>query len=181
MYTQECGWGEPPTPPSLPSFSPGSLTQTFCGPSPLFSPPLEWSGCRVACSGCSYGMRAPPRSRQGAAVSSPAAEARAEPSWPAAAGSHGQQHDWVLAEPPPCYSCSTKMEFPERISEQVHPWDISFGYGWAVPAGTPTYERFNRVSKLVSTSQLSYSSCAVLLIAKKWDGGNVALFFIGNN
>lgn len=123
-------------------------------------------------------MRAPPYSRQGAAVSFPATEAGAEPSWAAAAGSHGQQHDWVLAEPPQCYSCSTKVEFPEHVSEQIHPWDISFGCGWAVPAGTPTYERLNRMSKLVSTSQLSYPSCAVLLIAKKWDGGTVALFLL---
>lgn len=31
--------------------------------------------------------------------------------------------------------------------EQIHPWDISFGFGWAAPAGTPNYERLNRVSK----------------------------------
>lgn len=34
------------------------------------------------------------------------------------------------------------------------------------------------MSKLVSTSQLSYSSCADLLIAKSLDGGSVALFLL---
>lgn len=86
--------------------------------------------------------------------------------------------DNTTQQPPQCYSLSTKMEFPERVSEQIHPWDISFGYFWAVPAGTPTYKTLNRVSKLVSTSQLSYSSCAVILIAEKWDGGSVALFLL---
>lgn len=34
------------------------------------------------------------------------------------------------------------------------------------------------MSKLASTSQLSYSSCADLLIAKNLDGGSVALFLL---
>lgn len=78
VCTQNCGWGEPPTPPSLPSFSPGSLTQTFCGLSPFFSPTLLAAGSCVACSDCSCRIQAPVCSQQSAAVSPPVTGARAE-------------------------------------------------------------------------------------------------------
>lgn len=136
------------------------------------------AGSCVACSDCCWGFRPLPVPGTAQLCHLQWQEPGLRPSWPAAAGSHGQQQDWVPAAPPQCYSCSTKREFPERVSEQIHPWDVSFGFGWAAPAGTPPHERLSRVSKLVSTSQLPYSSCAVLLIAKKWDCGSVALFLL---
>lgn len=97
---------------------------------------------------------------------------------PAAADTRCQQQCCIASSTTPALFTARRRgnSLHAFQSRSVH-GIISLSFGWVTPAGRPTLERLNRVSELPSTSQLSYSSCADLLIAKDLDGGSsVALF-----